>query len=368
MGGELPESSEILGEERVTAFLRQWGSERGLPTLVQVVADRRENVVFQLAGERPGVVLWEVHQDTVPVVGMTISPFGGELSSERVYGRGACDVKGTMAAMLAALASLQQEPANRRPTILLACTVDEEHGGPGARALPQLWEQQGKLPCPDGAVVAEPTALDVVVAHKGAVRWRCRTEGRAAHSSSPHLGDNAIYRMGRVVQALDEYHREVLSRAEPHPLLGGPSLSVGTVVGGSSVNVVADSCQIEIDRRLLPAETPADAQRQVCDHLEACGLGEQLVHDPPFLESIALSDRDNGELAERMAAASRAAGGEGRRIGVPFGTNAARLSPHVPCVVFGAGHIDQAHTKDEWVAVDQLEKATEALRALALQW
>lgn len=368
MGRELPPDSPVLGERRVSERLVRWGAEAGVETQVQPVHPERDNVVFLLPGERAGVLLWEVHQDTVPVEGMTIDPFGGEIKDGKLYGRGACDVKGSMACMLSALQQLAADDPARRPTLVLACTADEEQGGGGAKVLPQLWERDSRLPRPDGCVVAEPTELDVVVAHKGAVRWRCRTEGRAAHSSGPNLGDNAIYRMGRVVQELDRYHREVLSQAETHPLLGGPTLSVGKISGGVSVNVVADRCEIEIDRRLLPADDPVDAMQQVQRHLADCGLDEQVIHEPPYLQSIALSDEHNQQLAACMSEAARTAGGAGRLIGVPFGTDAARLSPHLPCVVFGAGSIAQAHTKDEWVGLDQLERAAEALRQMALRW
>lgn len=359
MGQPLPENSNVLGERRVSQFLHDWAVQRGLAVVRQVVAPDRDNVAMVLPGERE-TLLWEVHQDTVPVDGMIIEPFGGELREDRVWGRGACDVKGTMACMLSALERLMAQ-SNAHATVVLACTVDEEQGGAGAIALPELW-QQGELPQPQGAVVAEPTGLDVVVAHKGVVRWKCRTTGAAAHSSTPHRGENAIYRMARVVSALDQYHQQVLAPMQGHPLLGPPSLSVGVIHGGAGVNVVPDHCQIEIDRRLLPGETPAAAQAAVIEYLaEHEAAGDRVIHETPFLESAGLSDDDNGELAERMAAAARAVGAKGEKLGVSFGTDASRLSPHVPCVVFGAGDIAQAHTVDEWIEVSQLEACTAAL-------
>ena len=364
MGSPLPENSGVLGERRVTAFLAEWARERGLAVARQTVWPNRENIVILLPGEAE-TLLWEVHQDTVPVDGMVIEPFGGDLRDGRVWGRGASDVKGTMACMLSAVERLlaQDKP---HATLLLACTVDEEQGGAGAIALPQLW-QHGELPQPSAAVVAEPTGLDVVVAHKGVVRWKCRTTGVAVHSSTPHQGDNAIYRMARVVQLLERYHVNVLAEATPHPLLGPPSLSVGVIHGGAGVNVVPDQCEIEIDRRLLPGESPDQAQADVLDYLSQHDAGdERVIHESPYLKSAGLSDANNAGLAERMSAAAQTVGARGERLGVAFGTDASRLAPHLPCVVFGAGDIAQAHTKDEWIAVEQLRDCTEALVRSAL--
>jgi acetylornithine deacetylase/succinyl-diaminopimelate desuccinylase-like protein len=202
----------------------------------------------------------------------------------------------------------------------------------------------------------------VVVAHKGMVRWQCRTFGRAAHSSMPHLGDNAIFRMLPILTALESYHRDVLAKAREHPLCGRPTLSVGTIHGGISVNTVPDRCTIEIDRRLLPEDEPDAAYRHVIDYI-AGSLDETgaIEHLTPMMESRGLSDKANGPLAERFAGAARDVRGHARKIGVAFGTNATAIGQHVPTVVFGPGSIAQAHTADEWVALDQVEQASEIL-------
>src|SRR5438552_4443083 len=179
-----------------------------------------------------------------------------------------------MAPMITALARLAQEKPAGRPTVVLVCTINEEHGFTGAKHWAATYS--GKMPdsghgpedvsaagrsellprVPDAAIVAEPTKLNVVVAHKGASRWRCSTRGVATHSSQPHLGDNAIFHMARVLDVLDQYAQGVVPRLASHPLCGHPTLSVGLISGGISVNTVPDRCTIEIDRRGLPAEHP----------------------------------------------------------------------------------------------------------------
>jgi acetylornithine deacetylase len=296
---------------------------------------------------------------------MTIEPWTPVVRDGRLFGRGSCDIKGGMAAMLAALARLAEERPQGMPTIVMACTVNEEHGFTGATALSKLWGQGSSIfpRKPDAAVVAEPTSLNVVVAHKGVVRWRCRTHGRAGHSSQPHLADNAIYKMAPVLAALEHYQREIAPGCGSHPRCGSPTLSVGTISGGLSVNTVPASCTIEIDRRVLPGEDPKAARDHVVGYLNSDSRTHAGVeHEPPLMVALGLSDVHNGPLGDRLLAAARGALGRGEKIGVPFGTDAGVYSAAgVPSVVFGPGSIDQAHTADEWLPLDELEKASEVL-------
>jgi len=363
-------------EYRVTDYLEGLFRSLGLPYQRQTVEPQRDNIVARLDGAIPPesggpLVLWEAHQDTVPVDGMTIEPWTPVVREGRLFGRGACDIKGGMAAMLGALARLAEERPAGMPTIVLACTVNEEHGYSGATALTRLWNEQGAIVPrrPDAAIVAEPTELQVVVAHKGVVRWRLSTHGRAGHSSQPHLGDNAIFRMAKVLAALERYQREIVTTLGAHPRCGTPTLSVGTITGGLSVNTVPDHCTIEIDRRLIPREAPQAAYEHVINYLrETLGPGFPLQHAPPFLTGLGLPDETNGPLAERMVAAARECRIPSTSVGVPYGTDAAQYAAvGVPSVVFGPGSIAQAHTADEWLPLDQLEAASEALYQFARQ-
>ncbi|MEX2142769.1 MAG: M20 family metallopeptidase [Pirellulales bacterium] len=375
-------------ERHLTDYLEQWFSRIGLETQRQTIEPGRDNLIARLEGSAGApVVLLDAHQDTVPVEGMTIDPFRPTTREGRLYGRGACDIKGGMTAMLGAVARVAAERPKPCPTVLMACTINEEHGFTGAQGLCDLWshvdaphvdaslrDAQSSLGetrprgrsivprKPDFAIVAEPTELGIVVAHKGMVRWQCRTLGRAAHSSLPQLGENAIFRMAEVLAALERYHRDDLSRSTAHPLCGRATLSVGTIQGGISVNTVPASCTIEIDRRLLPDDDPASVYREVIDYLARhVGRPETIEHLPPMMQSRGLSDTANGALADRLAVAVRELRGAAQKIGVPFGTNATAYGAHFPTVVFGPGSITQAHTADEWLALDQLELASEIL-------
>ncbi|MCP4784992.1 MAG: M20 family metallopeptidase [Fuerstiella sp.] len=330
------------------------------------VAPGRDNIVARF--DSPGsdvTILLDAHQDTVPVDGMTIAPFKPEIANGRITGRGSCDVKGGMAAMLFAFRRLIQEQPTRAASVVLSCTCDEESTTTGIADLISYWRDQerGKSKLlahpPDVAVIAEPTLLDVVVAHRGVTRFRIRTAGRACHSSDPTQGINAIYRMARVATVLQEYARLLPSTVEPHPLCGGATLSVGRIQGGTSVNIVPDECVIEVDRRVIPGEdhemVKADIRRYLADRLDF-----DIQYEPPWIESPALTDADNTQLAAAVLSCIERVDEGHSAIGVPYGTHASRTcAAGVPSVVFGPGSIDQAHTKDEFLEIDQLEKAAE---------
>jgi acetylornithine deacetylase len=167
--------------------------------------------------------------------------------------------------------------------------------------------------------------------------------------------------MARALGVLERYQRDVVGTLASHPLCGPATCSVGTIQGGMSVNTVPDRCTIEIDRRCPPGESPELAREHLIEYLaRETGLGSELEHEPPAMQGPPLSDAGNGPLAERLADRVREAGGTGRTIGVAYATNAAFFcGAGVPAVVFGPGNIEQAHTQDEWIALEQLHAAAE---------
>ena len=363
MGCEV--EGDIYFEGRVSDWLVKFFASLGVEYERIEVMPGRDNVIakFESSGSTRTILL-DAHQDTVPVDGMTIPPFAPQITHDRITGRGSCDVKGGMAAMLFAFRRLVNEKPLGTADVIMSCTCDEDATTLGIDDLVSYWLQPGRSKLltskPDVAVIAEPTLMDVVVAHRGVTRFKIRTAGRACHSSAPTEGVNAIYRMAPVLARLEEYADLLTRKVEPHPLCGGATLSVGRITGGTSVNIVPDECVIEVDRRVIPGED----RTEVVSHLRRY-LQERLDFDvqfePPWLESPPLTDADNADLAAAVLSCIQKVDGAHSAIGVPYGTHASRTcAAGVPSIVFGPGSIDQAHTKDEYLEIDQLEKAAEA--------
>ena len=367
-----PMGRDVTGPEyfegRVTEYLQGYFQRLGVKFQTIEVHPGRCNVLARL--DRPGAtttLLLDAHQDTVPVDGMTIPPFEPVIRDGRLYGRGACDVKGGMTAMLLAFERLVREQPAGRANVVVSCTCDEEQTATGATDLVKLWTdpaRKGSLleQAPDLAVVMEPTSLDIVVAHRGAIRWKLRTRGRACHSSRPHEGVNAIYKMSRLLVALEKYADWLPTVIPPHPRCGSATFSVGRIDGGISVNTVPDECTIDIDRRCIPGEDPAAAIPHVIAYLRQQVPDVDFEMLPPWVTGATLSDHNNGEWADRLMQHVEAVAGSHQKIGVPYGTNASRFAlGKIPAVVFGPGSIDQAHTRDEWIELSEIDQAADIL-------
>ena len=337
---------EGYGEARLARRVAGYLRHAGLRVAVREVLAGRPNVVARLDGPSAGPPLVLVaHLDTVPAEGMTVPPFEGRVADGRLYGRGACDNKAALAAMLVAVRRVAAARANRTP-VVLAATMDEECAYSGIRALLAHGLDAR------GAIVGEPTRLDVVVAHKGALRLALTTGGTSAHSSRPDLGDNAIYRMAPLLADLEALAGELCQRPAHH-LVGPPTLSVGTIHGGLTINTVPDRCVIEVDRRLMPGEPIGAAVAEVRAVCERHGA---------TLETVFASDGfqvdEDSELVAMALDAVAVVRGEANIVGVPFGTEAAELSrAGIPALVLGPGDAAQAHAADEWVELDQVAAA-----------
>ena len=361
MGAEVGEDEPF--ESDLTQWLVEYFQKLGVPFECIEVAPKRANVIARYQAPQSSItVLLDAHQDTVPIDGMTIPPFEPTISEGRLYGRGSCDVKGGMASMLWAFTQLVQQRPPDSANVILSCTCDEEATVLGIKNLVSQWtdpQSVSKLIAqrPDMAIVAEPTELDVVVAHRGATRWKLITHGRACHSSNPSQGVSAIYRMAKVLNVLEEFADQLSTLVTPHPLCGPATLSVGKIQGGISVNTVPDRCSIEIDRRVIPGEDGSQVMGQVAEYLQS-RLDFDVEMSEPWIIGQPLPDNDNADVAERLLSLIEESVGPHRSVGVPYGTHASRISAAgVPAVVFGPGSIEQAHTVDEWIDLQQLNSA-----------
>lgn len=348
------------GEYELAAWIESLLLECGLPCerrpVIAASSSHRErfNVLSRLPGKRSDTCfVLEAHMDTVSVDGMQIPPFTPTISNGRLYGRGACDTKAGLAAMLCAFAEFSRLKSTPPVDILLACVVDEEYS---FRGVSKLCEGLHAM----GAIVAEPTELRIVTASKGVLRWKVITHGIAAHSAKCHLGANAIYPMGTILSFFEEEHQQLAQRS-PYPLLGTPSINVGCIHGGVQVNFVPDRCEIEIDRRLLPGEEPMAVWEDCATRLKERIHGRNKIELevlPPYLVDPAWSAPEGDLFVMGCQQAARSLGLDDNPMGVPFGSDASKLGRiGIPTIIFGPGSIDQAHAAVEYVELSQVENA-----------
>jgi acetylornithine deacetylase len=348
-------------EGRLTDYLQTFFERLGVPFQRDPVAPGRDNLIAVHGSDpRAPVLLFDVHQDTVPADGMTVPPFSPTIRDGRLHARGACDVKGSMAAMLVAFTRLVTERPVGAASVILACTVDEEYTHRGSSLLAE------RKPRADLAIVAEPTGLVPVNTHKGAVRWSISTPGVSCHSSRPFEGVNAIYAMAPVLGELEQYARDI-SASTRHPRLGPPTLSVGRISGGLAANIVPDRCSIEIDRRLLPGETPEVAREAISEHLRNRLPGHKFEAAEPWVRMPALDSASSSAWIDPVCrVVSSVLGRDVEPGAVSYGTDAGPLAQSgLPSLVLGPGDIAQAHTADEWIEIDQLRTAVEVYFRLA---
>ena len=336
-------------EAEQVAVLKGIAENSGAVVAADEVAPGRFNFTAAFTGDREGPAwMFEAHGDTVPGG----PPFRRDEAADRVYGRGACDTKASLVAMLAAILRAREKGA-LRGSVRLVSTCREETGGEGARALASSAFR------PDMTVVGEPTALKVVRAHKGAWRTRIATRGKAAHSSNPLAGVNAIVAMCEVIRVLRTDFEPYLASFN-HELLGSPTLSVGTIKGGRAANVVPDECSIEVDWRLVPETRIGDLLERLAFSFPAATV-EPYEFYPPFFEPDG-----SAVLARLRRAVEEVTGKPAVLAGAPWAANAGILQYEAawPCVLFGPGDISRAHTADEYVEWSQVEMAAEVYERL----
>jgi acetylornithine deacetylase len=346
------------GETAAAACLADALRAGGLEVRVAEAAPGRPNVVATLAGAQPGrTLLFCGHLDTVGVAGME-RPFTPVERNGRLYGRGAQDMKGGVAAMADAACRLARAGLPRG-RVVVAAVADEEYGSLGARALVRDLRA-------DAAVVTEPTDLAIGIGHKGFAGIEVITRGVAAHGSLSEVGRDAILRMGRVLGALEQFERSMLA-GPVHALRGRPSLHASTIAGGTEWSRYPDTCVLRVERRLVAGEDAAEALREVTSILEALrrddgefdGEARLVFHGAPY------EIDPTAELPQALTRVCAAAGRPAPVTVLPFWTDAAILGgAGIPTVVFGPGGAGM-HTGEEYVEVAEVLACRDALVDLA---
>jgi acetylornithine deacetylase len=351
------------GEEEVAAYIADHLGRAGLRAERREVAPGRPNVIGVLPGRGGGrSLLWNGHMDTVGVEGMTIPPFEPRRDGDRVYGRGAMDMKGGLAALIAAAADLARSGPALEGDLIVAATIDEEYGSLGMEALVGGYRA-------DAAVVCEPTDLDVCIAHRGFVWLEVETRGRAAHGARFMDGIDAIAKMGPVLSAVADLDRSLAGRR--HPLLERPSVHAGVISGGREWSTYPSRCVVRVERRTLPGEDVALVQRELEEIVERAAKD-----DPAFSAGVrVVLAREPWELTGReplvrlLQEVTEAVTGRRPRLSGKLGWPESALlnAAGIPAVNFGPGG-EGPHADVEFVRASEVAACAAVLREFAVRF
>ena len=358
-------------EEKVADYIIAFFEKNGIEVRKQMVEEGRPNVIARIPGNGGPAIMLNGHIDTVPPYDM-VEPFSGEIVNGNLMGRGACDMKGPIAAMMTAMAAIKLSGCTPGGDIYFAATVDEEEKGTGVEALVRDWPQV------DAVIVGEGTDFDLCLGHKGLEWIKVQIAGKKIHSGNAKAGINAITMAGRLIAYLADDYGRVLD-ARIHPLLGQTTMNIGTISGGDQPSTVADHCELTIDRRYIPEEsreqvfaelleaTKVMAQRYpgfsatISDYFEADGL---LPHVPycinekrPIVQAIQKTYMKLFQTEPKMR-------------GLSAWTDAGIIydQTNTDCVIFGPGSLNLAHTAFESIPVSELRKAVLLYTGIALEF
>ena len=345
-------------ERPLVEFLEERFADADVVLRRDRVSDMHENLEIRIAGQTDGPPLFfESHMDTVPADDWPRQALAPRVEDGFVFGRGACDDKGSLAAMtLAVLELVETGQVPPRPVVFLAAG-DEECAQTGIRHYMQASDQRFSL-----GVFGEPTSNVPVIQHKGTIRWDMTTHGKSAHTSQPELGRNAIHDMVQVIQSIQNYEERMQS-VHTNPLLSGPRINTTMIQGGRTRNAVPDECTIAVDYRILPGLKGVVEREKLIAELET--LGVAITHAPPQTDAPSLSTPpDDPQLQAFLEISREVLGGQVAPVGAPYGTDAAWMSPAATTVVLGPGNIRYAHAIDERIPVAEIVQAAEIYRRL----
>jgi acetylornithine deacetylase len=357
-------SSDGKGEAEIGVYMAQKLKELGLDVTTSEIAPRRVNTVGILKGSGGGKsLLLNAHMDTVGVEGMIIDPFGGELKDGRVYGRGAQDMKGSLAAMMTAAKAIVEANITLRGDLLITGVADEEHSSIGTEALVKEFSA-------NAAIVTEPTDMHLCRAHRGFIWFEVETFGRAAHGSRYKEGIDANMRMGRFLAELEKLEQELLQR-KPHELAGPPSLHAAMIQGGSEISKYAANCKLTIERRTVPGETVESATaelQKIIDRLVGqdstfkATVKATFWRDPFEIKSGAEIVQIVDEVLEERL------GHHPEHIGATFWTDATLISRAGAETVLLGPKGYGLHSAEEWVEMDSVANLAHVLAETAIQY
>ena len=301
------------------------------------------------------------HMDTVGIDGMTIEPFKPFIENGILHGRGACDMKGALAAMIGAVRSLVDSRSKLRGDLIFSAVVDEEHKSVGIK---KLVEKYGA----DAAVVGEPTEMKVATAHRGFVWIEVETRGKAAHGSVPEKGVDAIVHAAKVVSRLERLQEKLGARV--HPLLGTPRIHTSTIAGGTDWSIIPERCVLRLERRTLPGESAASVISEIEEILQGIKQEDsnfnataRSQYDMPPLET-----GSNEQIVQLLQQTLLEVTGKGAPVvGLPYWTDGALLAKlaSIPTCIFGPGEIGVAHSADEYIRVEDVVDSAEVYRGIA---
>jgi acetylornithine deacetylase len=349
------------GERDIARHIAAWADRHALEAhLVEPIAGRPSVVVVARGTGGGASLMLNGHIDTVGVSGMA-DPFSARIEDGKLYGRGAYDMKGGVAASLWAAA--QAKERGLRGDVIVTCVADEEVASLGTQAVLETWHA-------DAAIVTEPTALDLCVAHKGFVWWEVEVQGRAAHGSRPDLGLDAIAKAGQILSDIQALDRRLRAGAG-HPLLGSGSVHVSLIRGGQEMSSYPESCAIGVERRTIPGESAAQVEGELQAILDAAGQRDPAFHATSRITLVrdpfeAPPDAKIVALVRRHAA--NVTGEERRLYGDTPWMDAAFLNAaNIPTVVFGPSGAG-AHAIEEWTDLESVQRCADVLLAVATEF